>query len=123
MPVTYSFTLPDGTESRPVPSDLTDEQYGFLRLSEMGIGIPRLDRSTLDEFVRRADLLQAYIGTVLRNADGTPRILTRADFVKLLPGAQTNWTKRSKADFDRSMKTEIAAYWASVDRRAEEAKV
>ena len=117
MPVSYTFTLEDGTESRPVPGDLSDEQYGFLRLCEMGIGIPRLDRNTLDEFVRRADLLQAYIGTVLNGADGNPRVLTRADFVKLLPGARTNWTARSKRDFDQLMKKEIAAYWASVDSR------
>jgi hypothetical protein len=117
MPVTYTFTTPDGAESRPVPADLTDEQYGFLRLSEMGIGIPKLDRSTLDEFVRRADLLQAYVGTVLRTPEGEPRILTRADFVKLLPGARTNWTARSKREFDQLMKKEIADYWAAVDAK------
>lgn len=122
MPVTYSFTMPDGSESRPALNDLTDEQYGFLKLCEMGIGMPRLNRSTLDEFTRRADLLQAYIGPVLRGPHGEPRVLGRADFMKLLPGAgaRTNWTPRSKREFDQLMKPEIAAYWASVDRREKE---
>lgn len=120
MPVNYSFTLPDGTESRPVPSDLTDEQYGFLRLSEMGIGVPLLDRKSLDEFVRRADLIQAYVGTVLNGEDGKPRILGRADFVKLLPAARTNWSPVKKADFDRAIDKERDSYWGSVDRKAEQ---
>jgi hypothetical protein len=120
MPVNYSFTLPDGTESRPVPSDLTDEQYGFLRLSEMGLGIPLLDRKSLDEFVRRADLIQAYLGRVLNDEKGKPRTLVRADFVKLLPAARTNWSPVRKTDFDRLMKKEIEAYWESVDRKVKE---
>lgn len=117
MPVNYTFSLPDGTDSRPIPSDLTDEQYGFLRLSEMGIGIPVLDRKTLDEFVRRADLLQAYIGTVLNGTGGEPRILGRADFVKLLPFARTNWSFVKKSEFDQRIAEERDAYWASVDSR------
>ncbi len=120
MPVTYTFGLPDGSDSRPLPSELTDEQYGFLRLSEMNLGIPVLDRKTLDEFVRRADLVQAYIGTVVNDQHGTPRVLVRADFMKLLPFARTNWTYISKRDFDRMMQREIEAYWASVDSRKKE---
>ena len=115
MPVTYVFLAPDGTEGES--GELTPEQQAFLALGEMGIGIPRLDRSTLDEFVRRADLMQTYIGTVWREGDGTPRIFGRHDFVKLLPGARSNWPRRSKAEFDKLMKPEIAAYWASVDSR------
>lgn len=116
MPVSYAFKNADGTDQDPA-ADLSPAQQAFLALSEMGIGIPRLDRSTLDEFVRRADLLQAYVGIVWRNGDGTPRIFTRADFVELLPGARTNWTARSKRDFDQAMKKEIDAYWSSVDSR------
>lgn len=116
MPVNYTFSLPDGTDIRPVPSDLTDEQYGFLRLGEMGLGIPVLDRRTLDEAVRRADLLQMYVGTVLRGEGGEPRVLGRADLMKLLPFARTNWPSRSKAEFDRLIGKEREAYWASVDR-------
>lgn len=116
MPVSYAFTLEDETEQDPA-ADLSPVQQAFLVLNEMGIGIPRLDRSTIDEFVRRADLLQTYVGIVWRNGDGTPRIFTRADFTELLAGARTNWTARSKRDFDQAMKKEIAAYWASVDSR------
>lgn len=116
MPVSYAFKKPDGTDQDPA-ADLSPVQQAFLVLNEMGIGIPRLDRSTLDEFVRRADLLQAYVGIVWRNGDGTPRIFTRADFTELLPGARTNWTARSKRDFDQVMKKEIDAYWNSVDSR------
>lgn len=115
MPVHYAFTTPEGAEDES--AELTVEQQAFLALGEMGIGVPVLDRSTLDEFVRRADLLQAYVGTVWREADGTPRIFGRADFVKLLPEARTNWSKRGKADFDRLMKAESTAYWQSVDSR------
>lgn len=116
MPVSYAFTQTDGTDQDPA-ADLSPVQQAFLVLNEMGIGIPRLDRSTIDEFVRRADLLQTYVGVVWRNGDGTPRIFTRADFTELLPGARTNWTARSKRDFDQIMKKEIGAYWESVDRR------
>jgi hypothetical protein len=116
MPVHYSFTLADGTEQDPA-QELTPVQQAFLILNEMRMGVPVLNRSTLDEFVRRADLVQTYIGVVWRNGDGTPRIFTRADFVELLPGARTNWPKVAKATFDQVMKKEIAAYWASVDSR------
>lgn len=117
MPVSYSFMQDDGPDLRPYPSELDNVQYGFLRLSEMGIGIPVLDRKTLDEFVRRADLLQAYVGTVLNREDGTPWVLTRADFLTLLPGARTNWSFVKKSDFDKRMQRDIAAYWESVDSR------
>lgn len=122
MPVTYSFTLPDGSESKPTLEQMTEEQYGFLKLCEMGIGVPRLDRSTLDEFTRRADLMQAYVGPAVCGPHGEPRVLGRADFMKLMPGAgaRTNWTPRSNREFDRLMKQEIDAYWASVDRREKE---
>lgn len=115
MPVHYTFLTSDGTEDES--GELTPEQQAFLSLGEMGIGVPVLNRSTLDEFVRRADLLQAYVGTIWRGADGTPRIFGRADFTKLLPEARTNWSKRSKAEFDRLITRERDAYWASVDSR------
>lgn len=115
MPVHYTFTRPDGTEDDS--PELTPAQQAFLSLGEMGIGVPRLNRSTIDEFVRRADLLQTYVGTLWRNGDGTPRIFGREDFMGLLPEARTNWNARSKRDFDQLMKKEIAAYWASVDSK------
>ncbi|QBZ72185.1 hypothetical protein SEA_KRADAL_299 [Streptomyces phage Kradal] len=116
MSVRYVFTRPDGTE-QPGSESLTPVQQAFLALSEMGIGIPRLDRKTLDEFVRRADLLQAYVGTVWRNGDGTPRIFTRADFTGLLPGARTNWSPVTTAKFNQLIKAERDAYWKSVDSK------
>lgn len=115
MPVTYSFTTTDGTEDES--PELTPEQQAFLALSEMGIGVPVLTRATLDEFVRRADLIQAYVGVVWREGDGTPRIFGRADFTRLLPEARTNFVRRSRTDFDKLMKTEIDGYWKSVDSR------
>lgn len=122
MTVRYTFLNPDGTPKTGIEK-LSPVQCAFEVLSEMGIGIPNLNRDTLDEWVRRADLMQAYVSTVWRNGDGTPRIFHREDWLELMPGARSNWSKRSKVDFDQSMKTEIAAYWASVDRRAERAKV
>lgn len=116
MPVRYGFTLEDGTALQPNGADMSDAQYAFVRLGEMGIGIPKLDRSTLDEFVRRADLLQRYIGPALTGPEG-PVILHRADFETLLPGAWTNWGKVTKTTFDRLMKAEIEAYWKHVDSK------
>lgn len=121
MPIRYTFLdkvgnpLADGTKLTPV-------QAAFQVLCEGGLGVPILDRSTLDEFVRRADLFQAYVGVLWRNGDGTPRIFNRADWVELLPGVRSNWTKSSKADFDRNMKKMAAEYWEAIDRKRGEAK-
>lgn len=115
MPVRYGFRQHDGTVLQPVASDLTDAQYGFTLLSG-GIGMPVLDEKTIDEFTRRADLYQKYIGPVLADGNG-PRILTRVDFETLMPGAWTNWTKVSKRDFDADMKREKAAREASIQGR------
>lgn len=120
MPVHYAFEKADGTTDRPVPSDLTDVQYAFTRLSDMGIGIPRLNRDTLDEFVRRADLMQAYVGPVMVKPDGAPLVFTRADFVALLPEARTNWTAVGKRDFDATMAKERDAYWKHLDSKSKD---
>lgn len=116
MPVRYGFQQSDGTTLRPVASDLTDVQYAFTLLSG-AIGMPVLDEKTIDEFTRRADLYQKYIGNVLSNSNG-PMVFTRADFETLMPGAWTNWTKVGKRDFDIAMKREKAAYEASVQKAA-----
>lgn len=111
MPVNYGFRQYDGTVSRPQAASLTPVEYAFTALSG-GVGMPVLDEVTIDEFTRRAELYQKYVGPVWRNGDGTPRIFTRIDFESLLPGAWTNWTKVSKRDFDAAMKKEKAAYEA-----------
>lgn len=117
MPVRYGFEQPDGTVSGPAIEDLTEAQYGFLLLSDAGIGVPRVDRATIDEFVRRADLMQTYLGPVLRNPDGTALILHREDFMTLLPGAWTNWTKVSQRDFNSRITGLRDAYWKCVDSK------
>lgn len=111
MPVHFYFSGADDS------AELTPVQQVFLSLGEMGIGIPVLNRKTLDEFVRRADLIQAYVGDVWVNGDGTPRVFGRADFTELLPVARTNWSARSKREFDGLIKIEQARYWDSVDRK------
>lgn len=120
MPTRYTYLTEDGS---PLADGikLTPVQIAFQVLCEGGMGVPVLDRSTLDEFVRRADLYQTYITVLWRNGDGTPRIFHREDWVDLLPGARSNWTKSSRTEFDRSMKRHIASYWESADRRKREA--
>lgn len=119
MTVRYTYLTEDGTPLAD-GTKLTPVQIAFQVLLEGGLGVPVLDRSTLDEFVRRADLFQAYISVLWRNGDGTPRIFHREDWVELLPRAGSNWSKVSKVEFDRSMKPQIAAYWESIDRRKRE---
>lgn len=116
MAIRYSYLTKSGT---PLPdgAELTPVQVAFQVLCEGGLGVPVLNRSTLDEFVRRADLFQAYVSVLWRNGDGTPRIFHREDWLELLPEARSNWTKVSKADFDRTMKKHIADYWAAIDRQ------
>lgn len=121
MTVRYTYLTKDGTPLAD-GEELTRAQIAFQVLLEGGLGVPVLDRNTLDEFVRRADLFQTYISVLWSNGDGTPRILHREDWVELLPRAGSNWGKIGKADFDRSMKKRIDAYWESVDRREREAK-
>lgn len=116
MSVRYAFTRPDGTE-QPADEPLSPVQQAFLALSGMGLGIPKLDRKTLDEFVRRADLLQAYVGVVWHNGDGTPRVFTRADFMELMPSARTNWSPVTTTKFNQLIRVERDAYWASVDSK------
>ena len=118
MPVHFSFELPDGTTSRPTMDELTEAQFGFLLLSDAGIGIPHLDRTTVDEFVRRADLMQFYLGPLLRNPDGSPLILGREHFMTLLPGARTNWTKVSQRDFNARIAEVRDDYWKRVDSKS-----
>lgn len=122
MTVRYTYLDEDGNPLAD-GEKLTKVQLAFQVLCEGGMGVPVLDRSTLDEFVRRADLFQTYISVLWRNGDGTPRIFHREDWVELLPDARSNWGKTSKAEFDRYMKRQIAEYWESVDRRKREAKV
>lgn len=117
MTVRYTYLTEDGTPLADGTS-LTPPQCAFQVLCEGGIGIPVLDRSTIDEFTRRADLIQTYMGTIWRNGDGTPRIFGRADWMSLLPGARSNWTKVSRTDFDRNMNKEIEAYWKHLDEKA-----
>jgi hypothetical protein len=108
MPVCFGFLDADGSEKEV--EDLNPVQQAFLILNEMGIGIPRLDRNSLDEFVRRADLMQAYIAPIWRNGDGTVRIFGRADFLELLPKAWTNWGFVPKTQFDQMIEREREAY-------------
>lgn len=110
MPVRYTFIKADGTAQDP-QADLSPVQQAFLSLSQMGIGIARLNRSTIDEFVRRADLMQTYVGTVWTNGDGSPRVFTRADFMELMPQANTNWSTIGKQAFDKLMEKPIADRW------------
>jgi hypothetical protein len=116
MPVRYAFKRSDGTE-QSADEPLTPVQQAFLALAEMGIGIPKLNRTTLDEFVRRADLMQAYVGVTWRNGDGTPRIFTRSDFMELLPEARTNWPPVPLPKFNQLIRAERDAYWKSVDSK------
>lgn len=118
MTLRVGFVQPDGTTVRPAGDEIADQQYAFMLLSNC-IGMPTLDRSTIDEFVRRVDLYQTYLGPVLHSGkDGTSVLLDRTYLMSLLPGgAWTNATKVSKRDYDASLAKERDAYWKSVDAK------
>lgn len=118
MTVRFGFEDVEGNQIRPLASEMADVQTAFVQLSG-ALGMPRLDRTTVEEFARRAELYQAYVGYVLSNGSG-PQYFGLRDFLEMLkttPVAWTNWTKVSKRDFDADMKREREAYWKYMDSK------
>lgn len=70
----WYFESSDG-ETIPFPKPMSAEQAAVVNLMHY-VGIRRIDNSTTDEFVRRADLYSTYIGTMLHE-NGEPVAMTR----------------------------------------------
>ncbi len=116
MPVNYQFSDNSTGEGALSVKDMAHARRGFIALS-VAVGMPRLDRGTLDEFVRRTDLFQTYLGTV-EGDDKGPVILGRRHFEALLPLATTNASVISRRGFDARINQERDACWTSQDLAA-----
>ena len=103
----------------PVASELTEMQKAFINAT-IAVGMPRLDESTINEFVRRIELYQTYVQGFLGDRDGQVDV-TRKMLLNMLGeeyvAAGTNATRLIKRDFDAAMRTEEAAYKAEIVRR------
>lgn len=98
--------------------ELTGVQAAFINAT-MAVGVPRLDRKTIDEFVRRTELLQTYVQKLLYDQDG-PLDLNRDMLLGMLGDHQaacTNANRLSQRDFNAAMKKEKAAREAAVTQR------
>jgi len=103
-------TQDGGAEMFPVYGELTVEQQAFLIMT-MSVGMPRLDEKTADEFVRRVDLWQTYVGPFLTEGGRTVPV-TREILAEILNGHKAAWTNASritKRDFDAAIKKEKGA--------------
>lgn len=116
MPIRAFFVQADG-ETAPFPPELTGVQEAFINATG-AVGMPRLDKTTIDEFVRRIELYQTYVQHLMYNQDG-PLKLDRAMLLDMLgnhKAACTNFTRVTKRDFDADMKREKAAFEAAQQR-------
>lgn len=103
-------TQDGGAVTFPAYRDLTVEQTAFLFMT-MSVGMPRLDEKTIDEFVRRVDLWQTYVGPFLTE-NGKTVPVTRKILAEILAGHKAAWTnvnRITKRDFDAVIKKEKEA--------------
>ena len=86
------FDTTDG-QTVPLPDPMSPEQSAIVYLMG-GTGIRRVDDDTLDEFVRRADLYDTYIGGIdLRDIDTQERVpITRQVIMQALGGNAALWS-------------------------------
>lgn len=86
------FETKDG-ETVPLPEPMSPEQTAVVYLTG-GTGIRRIDEDTIDEFVRRADLYDTYIGGINLMEIGTStRVpITRQIINEALGGNAALWT-------------------------------
>lgn len=72
------------------PEILSAEQGAVVQLM-MATGIRRIDSDTIDEFVRRADLYDTYVGGWLFE-NGEPVAMTRKILVDMMDGHAAVWS-------------------------------
>lgn len=120
MPLRAFFEKADGgTEPILLTGELAGVREAFMNAT-VAVGMPRLDAKTMDEFVRRIELYQAYVQHLMHNADG-PLALDRGMLLAMLGGkyvaACTNASRVTKRNFDAALAKEKAAYEAAQVRR------
>lgn len=96
-----------------LPDPMTPEQAAVVYLTA-AVGIRRIDDETIDEFVRRADLYDTYIGGIdLRDlSTGNPVPITRQIIREALSGNPALWTNAgliTPEGFDRMIRVAKAA--------------
>lgn len=106
------FETSDG-ETIPLPEPMSPEQSAVVYLTG-GTGIRRIDDETIDEFVRRADLYDTYIGGInlLEIGTGKRVPITRQVITEAMAGYPALWTNAgliTPEAFDRMIRTAKAA--------------
>lgn len=99
----------EGGEAVPLPSPMSPEQSAVVYLTGC-TGIRRIDDDTIDEFVRRADLYDTYIGGIdLLDIDTGKRVpVTRQIITEAMAGHPVLWTNAglvTQGAFDRMILT------------------
>lgn len=81
------------SETVPLPDPMSPEQLAVVYLMG-GTGIRRIDDESIDEFVRRADLYDTYIGGIeLRNSETHERVpVTRQVITEAMGGNAALWS-------------------------------
>lgn len=98
------FEKADG-EAVPFPEILSAE-LGAVVLLMGAVGIRRIDRNTIDEFVRRADLYDTYVAGWLFK-DGEQVSMTRKILVDSMEGYPAIWSDgevMGEINFDRMIR-------------------
>jgi len=100
-------------ETVPLPEPMSPEQQVVVYLTG-GTGICRIDDETIDEFVRRADLYDTYIGGIdLRNLTTGERVpVTRQVITEAMGDNTALWTNAgliTPEAFDRMIRLSKAA--------------
>ncbi|MGH3585894.1 MAG: hypothetical protein ACRDQ0_06190 [Pseudonocardia sp.] len=100
-------------ETIPLPDPMSPEQSAIVYLTG-GTGIRRIDDETIDEFVRRADLYDTYIGGInLRDIETGEKVpVTRQIITEAMAGHPALWTNAGLVTpeaFDRMIRVAKAA--------------
>lgn len=100
-------------ETVPLPDPMSPEQAALVFMTG-ATGIRRIDNDTIDEFVRRADLYDTYIGGSGLQILGTgePVAMTRKIVTETMGENTALWTNAgllTPEGFDRMIRTARAA--------------
>lgn len=100
-------------ETIPLPDPMSPEQSAIVYLTG-GTGIRRIDDETIDEFVRRADLYDTYIGGIdlLEIGTGKRVPITRQVIIEAMAGHPVLWTNAglmTPESFDRMIRVAKSA--------------
>lgn len=106
------FETADG-DTVPLPEPMSPEQAAIVYLTG-ATGIRRIDDETIDEFVRRADLYDTYIGgiTLRELSTGEEIAMTRKIVNETMGDNRALWTDAgllTPEGFDRMIRTAKAA--------------